>query len=65
MPKSSNENSFLIEDFSPKNLKKARASLEKHLHAVKGHAQTNEAYKKGILKEATFWEKIKHMLHVD
>jgi hypothetical protein len=65
MQNNSNKNSFLIEDFSPKSLKKARLSLEKHLHAVKGHAQTNEGYKKGVLKEPTFWEKIKHVLHMD
>ncbi|HFU76904.1 MAG TPA: hypothetical protein ENK98_05105 [Epsilonproteobacteria bacterium] len=56
---------FQIESFEPRHLKKARESLDKHLKAVEAHAQTNDEYKHGILKEPTLWEKIKHALHVD
>jgi len=56
---------FQIEDFEPKHLKKAHAALDKHLKAVEEHAATNDIYKKGILKEASLWEKIKYALHVD
>jgi hypothetical protein len=56
---------FQIENFEPRHLKKARVSLEKHLKAVEQHAQTNDAYKKGLLKEPSLWDKIKHTLHLD
>jgi len=56
---------FQIESFEPRHLKKARESLDKHLTAVEIHAQTNEEYKNGLLKELSIWEKIKHALHVD
>ena len=52
-------------DFEPTHLKKARIALEKHLKAVEAHAATNDAYKKGLLKEPSLWEKIKHTLHLD
>jgi len=58
-------NKLHIENFEPKHLKKARESLEKHLKRVEIHANTNEAYKNGILKAPSLWEKIKHVLHVD
>lgn len=56
---------FQIETFEPRHLKKANAALDRHLNAVEEHAATNDAYKKGILKEPSFWQKIKHVLHVD
>lgn len=56
---------FKIEAFEPTHLKKAHHALDKHLKAVEAHAATNDAYKKGLLKEPSFWEKIKHVLHVD
>lgn len=49
---------FLIEDFQPKGLEKANASLDKHFQAAKLHENTNEAYKKTVFKE-TFWDKLK------
>ena len=56
---------FQIENFEPRHLKKARVSLEKHLKAVELYAQTNDAYKKGLLKGPSLWDKIKHTLHLD
>ena len=56
---------FYIDSFEPRHLKKACLSLDKHLKAVEKHASTNEAYKKGILKETNLWDKIKHTLHLD
>ncbi len=50
---------FQIESFEPRHLKKARESLEKHLKAVEIHAKLNNEYKKGILKEPGFWDKLK------
>jgi len=58
------ENSFKIEYFEPKYLKKSNSTLDKHLKAVEAHAQTNNLYKQGILKES-LWHKIRHLLHLD
>lgn len=45
-------------DFEPKHMKKAIEALAKHLMAAERHANTNEEYKKGILKNQSFWDKI-------
>ncbi len=39
-------------------MKKAIEALAKHLMAAERHANTNEEYKKGILKNQSFWDKI-------
>jgi len=48
-------------DFEPERLKKARMNLEKHLRAARLHADTNEGYKRGVLKPPTLWEKFKKL----
>ena len=48
-------------DFEPKHLKKAREALGKHLKVVEIHANTNEDYKKGILKEPSLWYRLIHL----
>ncbi len=48
---------FHIDGFSPSRLKKARLALEKHLARVQVHANTNDMYKLGVLKEDTLWQK--------
>ena len=35
-------------DFKPTHLEKANETLDKHLRAVKAHADTNEEYKKDV-----------------
>lgn len=48
-------------DFEPKNLKKAKETLEKHLSAVKVYTNTNEVSKKEVFKELSLWEKVKKL----
>jgi len=55
---------FQIDNFEPRHLKKANASLEKYLSTFHNHNARNE-YKNSILKESSFWEKLKHTLHLD
>ena len=49
-------------DFKPTHLKKANEILDKHLRAVKEHADTNEEYKKDVLKRPTLWEKFRALV---
>lgn len=55
---------FQIENFEPRHLKKAREALAKHLKTAEKYARTNDAYKKGLFKEVSLWDKIKHTLHL-
>ena len=64
MPNDFKSDEFYIDSFEPRHIKKARHSLEKHLKAVQEYANTNDTYKKGVLKEVSFWEKVKHALHL-
>jgi glycerophosphoryl diester phosphodiesterase len=65
MPNDFKADEFYIDSFEPRHLKKARLSLEKHLKTAQQHEATNDGYKKGVLKEVSFWEKVKHTLHLD
>jgi len=56
---------FQIDNFEPRHLKKANISLQKHLNTVYEYENINNEYKKNILKESTFWERIKHTLHLN
>ena len=49
-------------DFKPTHLKKANEILDKHLRAVKVHVDTNEEYKKDLLKRPTLWEKFQDLV---
>lgn len=51
-------------DFEPIHLKKSRQSLDKHLKTAQIHAHENEDYKKGILKEPSWWEKFLRLFKV-
>ena len=65
MPNNFESDEFYIDSFEPRHLKKARLSLEKHLRVAQEHVNTNDGYKKGVLKKVSFWEKVKHTLHLD
>jgi hypothetical protein len=58
MPSNTEETEFRIQSFRPSKLKKAREALDRHVLRVEFHAETNEAYKKGVLKENSLWQKL-------
>ena len=48
--------------FNPVHLKKANEVLSNHLRTAKAYADTNEVYKKEVLKRPTLWEKFRALV---